>query len=260
MIGILVDVTKCTGCSQCVHACVEANQLGPDVPSTQKTTDGLSADRWLAITRSPEGQPVRKSCRHCLEPACVSVCPVGAMYRTAEGAVIYDASRCMGCRYCMMACPFGIPRYEWDSAAPKVQKCTLCYQRLQNRQQPACVEACPSQALTFGDRDTLLKIAHSAIQKAPQLYQPVVYGEYEAGGAALLYLSNIPLNFLNVHGSVDDEPWPEFTWNWLSKVPGLSLATAGLMTGLFWIIGRRIQAEEARQARSSQPLRSTDDL
>ncbi len=253
MIGILVDVTKCTGCSTCVQACVEINQLGQSLASPQAEPDGLSADRWLAITASPEGHPVRKSCRHCLEPACVSVCPVGAMMKTPEGPVVYDASRCMGCRYCMMACPFGIPRYEWDSAAPKVQKCNLCYQRLQQGQQPACVEACPSQALTFGDRDELLKTAHATIRKAPGRYQPVVFGEYEAGGTALLYISDIALDFLNFHGQVGDGPWPELTWNWLNKVPGLSLATAGLMTGLFWIIGRRMQAEEARLARTSQP-------
>ena len=253
MIGILVDVTKCTGCSTCVQACVEANHLGQDHPTVQAEPDGLSADRWLAIVQSPEGQPVRKSCRHCVEPACVSVCPVGAMYKTPEGAVVYDASRCMGCRYCMMACPFGIPRYEWGSAAPKVQKCTLCYQRLQHGQQPACVEACPSQALTFSDRDELLNIAHAAIQKAPHTYLPRVYGEHEAGGTALLYLSDIALDFLNFHGGTGENSWPEFTWNWLDKVPSLSLATAGLMTGLFWIIGRRMRAEESRIARAAQP-------
>ena len=132
MIAILVDVTRCAGCYQCVQACGQANQLGEATLQPQEVGDGLSAERWTTLVEGPFDRQVRKFCQHCLEPACVSVCPVGAMYKTPEGPVLYDADKCMGCRYCMMACPFGIPRYEWDSAAPLVQKCIFCYPLLQH--------------------------------------------------------------------------------------------------------------------------------
>lgn len=250
MIGILVDTTACTGCSRCVDACVDANHLGADTPAVQQAGDSLSAQRWSSIVYS-SGHPVRKFCRHCIEPACVSVCPVGAMIKTEAGPVIYDASRCMGCRYCMMACPFGIPRYEWDSAAPRIQKCTLCSTRLAEGGLPACVEACPEQALIFGNRDELLVLAHRKIQDSDGKYLPVVYGEKEAGGTSILYISDTPLDFLSLSKTPGDRPLPDLSWDWLSKVPAVAGTTTGLMTGLFWIIGRRMLAEEKRATRKS---------
>ncbi len=250
--AILVDVTRCTGCNKCVDACVNANQLGDPKHIPQQEPDGLSVHRWLAITESPEGSFVRKSCRHCLSAACVSACPVGAMYRSPEGIVLYDQDKCMGCRYCMMACPFGIPRYEWDSATPVVGKCFLCSERLAEGKLPACVETCPEDVLTFGERSDLLAIAHERIAQSPEKYLPTVFGEFEAGGTALLYISNVPLDFLGFNGATGDEPYPELTWNWLEKFPVVTLGTAALMTGLFWIIGRRMQADAGRKQHTNQ--------
>ncbi|MEW5873406.1 MAG: 4Fe-4S dicluster domain-containing protein [Chloroflexota bacterium] len=272
-VGVLVDVTRCTGCGECIQACVQANHLQelsfPERYLSQKSAaspDGLSAERWTSILKvgangvsSDDSQAhfVRKFCRHCLEPACVSVCPVGAMYKTPEGPVVYDAKKCMGCRYCMMACPFGIPRYEWDSAAPLVRKCTLCVERLRQGQLPACVEACPNQVLTFGKRNDLLLAAHETIQSAPDTYLQQVYGETEAGGTAVLYISDIPLDFLRIplRSELNQAgALPDLSWNWLDKVPALSVATAGLMTGLFWVLGRRMQVAEARlRAQQTSP-------
>jgi formate dehydrogenase iron-sulfur subunit len=249
--GILVDVTRCIGCNQCVDACVAANELRDTKHMPQQASDGLSADRWLSIVQSPDGGFVRKSCRHCLDAACVSACPVGAMTKSAEGVVLYDGEKCIGCRYCMMACPFGIPRYEWDSAAPLIRKCTFCYERLTEGKMPACVEGCPEQALIFGERDELLALAHERLRQVPNDYLQRVYGEFEVGGTALLYISNIPLNFLGFNGPPQEEAYPELTWEWLSKVPAVTVGAAGLMTGLFWIIGRRMQAEAARKARAN---------
>jgi formate dehydrogenase iron-sulfur subunit len=245
-VGILVDITRCTGCQQCVDACAKTNHQGDSQYLAQHSPDGLSAQRWASIVESPQGGFVRKFCRHCLEPACVSVCPVGAMYRTPEGAVLYDSEKCMGCRYCMMACPFGIPRYEWESAAPQVQKCTFCYSRLKDGQLPSCVESCPEGVMEFGERDELLSLAKQRIQKAGQDYLPKVYGASAVGGTAVLYISDIPLDFLGFQGSAPEEPLPDLTWDWLNKVPAISIGVTGLMTGLFWIIGRRMMAEEAR--------------
>lgn len=252
-VGILVDVTRCTGCNQCIEACANANQLGEPAFIVQQSPDGLSARRWSSIVESPEGGYVRKFCRHCLEPACVSACPVGAMYRTPEGVVLYDSQKCMGCRYCMMACPFGIPRYEWESAAPLVQKCTLCYGLLEQGQLPACVETCPEGVLNFGERSELLALANHRLREEAHIYLPKVYGAYEVGGTAVMYISHVPLEFLGYHGATGEQPRPELTWEWLSKVPAISIGVAGLMTGLFWIIERRVQADISRRARESQP-------
>ena len=159
MIGILTDTTKCIGCSECVIACKTTYNLGLDVPRRWQKNDGLSAKNWTSIIRKPGGQFVRKQCRHCLEPSCVSACPVGALEKHENGPVTYDGGKCMGCRYCMMACPYGIPRYDWDSAIPYVRKCILCYGRIAEGKKPACTEACPTGATIFGNRDDLLKEA-----------------------------------------------------------------------------------------------------
>jgi formate dehydrogenase iron-sulfur subunit len=246
MIGILVDITRCSGCYQCVEACVQAHHLAEETPLPQHAPDGLSARRWAAIVAQPEGRHVRKSCFHCLDPSCVSACPVGAMIKTPDGPVIYDSKHCMGCRYCMMACPYGIPRYEWDQAVPYVRKCTLCYERLQEGKLPACVEACPEESMLFGDRGELLAKAHQQIQMEPARYIPRVYGEHEVGGTSLLYLSDIPLDFLGFHGDPGLEPLPDLTWAWLGKTPAISLGMTALMAGTFWIIKRRMQMEAAR--------------
>ncbi len=249
MIGMLIDVTRCTGCNQCVEACSTTNQLGDPVIQSQQVGDGLSAYRWASVVQSPEGRFVRKLCRHCLEPACVSACPVGAMQKTSQGPVIYDPKICMGCRYCMQACPFGIPRYEWDSTRPWIQKCTFCYQRLQEGKLPACVEACPYEALTFGERDELLQIARARIQDNPGKYLSTIFGEHEAGGTSVLYLSDVPLDWLGYQGNPGETAFPDYSWNWLEKVPGVAVTTASLMTGLFFFLGRRMKFSQANLAK-----------
>lgn len=249
-IGMLIDVTRCRNCGECVRACVEANHLDPQAAEDRLNPDGLSANRWSAVIQSPEGRYVRRLCRHCLEPACVSVCPVGAMQKTPAGPVIYDANRCMGCRYCMMACPFGIPRYDWHSTAPRVQKCTFCWERLQQGELPACAEACPHQVMQVGEREALLAQAHQRLQAEPERYLPLVYGETEVGGTSVLYLSDVPLDFLRLpvaNPVPGDKPLPELSAAWLEKVPPLSLSVAAAMTGLFYLIGRRMQMDEARR-------------
>ncbi len=245
-VGILTDVTKCVGCFLCVDACAEINNLGLDIPAPQDSPDGLSARRWTTILEQPAEHYVRKQCRHCLEAACVSVCPVGAMQKTTAGPVIYDSNLCMGCRYCMMACPYGVPRYEWDSAVPYVRKCNLCYERLQAGQLPSCVEACPQQATIFGERDELLAEAHYRLGAEPHKYVQQVYGEYEVGGTSVLYISDTPLDFLGFNGYSGQEPLPDLTQAWLAKVPAITLGMTVLMAGPYWIIKRRMRIAAAK--------------
>ncbi|HTQ57092.1 MAG TPA: 4Fe-4S dicluster domain-containing protein [Bryobacteraceae bacterium] len=242
--AILTDTTKCIGCSECALACHKANHLAHDVPRRWDLDDGLSARNWTYVVEPSTGKYVRKQCRHCLQPACASACPVGALTKTALGPVVYDSSKCMGCRYCMMACPFGIPRYTWDQPVPYVRKCNLCYDRLQAGGQPACTEACPAKATIFGDRAELIAEARRRIREQPGRYVPKVWGEEDAGGTSVLYISDIDLSFLSGNHTLDPTPLPERTSLAMHAVPFAFVGVLGGMAGLNWIIRRRMKLQE----------------
>jgi formate dehydrogenase iron-sulfur subunit len=215
------------------------------------------------VVARPDDHYVRKQCRHCLEPACVSACPVGAMQKTPEGVVVYDKAICMGCRYCMVACPFGIPRYDWSSAVPYVNKCNLCYTRLREGKLPACVEACPTRATIFGDRDALLADAESRLRAEPNKYLQHIYGAEEIGGTAVLYISDVDLGFLNFKNPLPEQPVPERTWAVMQEIPTVAVGMAVACSGLYWIIERRnrmarLRAEEKRQRRAEDGKRRLD--
>jgi len=240
--ALLIDVTRCTGCERCVEACRQEHDLGVDLPRPgQAAVTGLSSTRLATIVRLPGDHYVPDRCRHCLEPACVSACLVGAMQKTPEGAVIYDAERCMGCRYCMVACPFGVPRYTWDEAVPVIRKCTLCHHRLVDGRLPACVEACPEDALGCGPRDELLAEAHRRIAAQPGRYLRHVYGEREVGGTAVLHISDVPLDFLGWAPPGQERSLPELTRAALSTVPATFLGVGSVMATVHWVIQRRIR-------------------
>lgn len=255
-VAILTDTTKCTGCEACVVACKEENDLGKDQPRRWKSRiDDLSSTRFTTIIHRPGGRSVRQQCRHCQEPACVSACIVGALVKTDEGPVVYDGDECMGCRYCMMACPYGIPRYEWDKPVPYVRKCTMCYERIKEGKQPACTEACPEKATIFGTRAEMLAVAHERIKENPDKYIDRVYGEHEIGGTSVLYISDIPLDFLAFKPDLGNEPLPQLTWASLTKVPPVIVGMAAAMSGIYFIIGRRMRLQaEAALAQGSDKL------
>jgi len=251
--GILTDTTLCTGCERCVEACKEENDLGKDLPRRWKSQiDDLSSTRYTTIVRKDGDHFVRRFCRHCQEPACVSACIVGALQKTAEGPVIYDSDKCIGCRYCMMACPYGIPRYDWEKTTPFVKKCTMCYPRLQEGREPACVEACPEKATIFGTREELLSIAHQRIAENPGRYLQTVVGETEIGGTSILYISDIRLDFLAFKPDLGDDPLPQLTWAALSKVPPIVVGMGGLMAGIYWIVNRRMTIAEQEDSTSKR--------
>jgi len=163
------------------------------------------------------------------------------MQKTPEGPVIYDSELCMGCRYCLVACPYGIPRYEWEEAVPYVRKCNLCYPRLQEGRAPACVEACQHDALLFGRRDDVLREAQRRIRAEPGRYADHVWGEKEVGGTSVLYLSDVSLGFLGWGGHLGDTPLPTLSWASLEKVPPAVVGMATLMGGIHWVIRRRMR-------------------
>jgi len=252
-VAILTDVTRCTGCEACVGACKKEYHLGPDRPWRQKgAIDDLSSTRHTTILSRPGGRYVRKQCRHCNQAACVSACLVGAMQKTPDGPVIYDEKKCMGCRYCMVACPYSIPRYDWNKAVPYVHKCTMCYTRIKTGKQPACIEACPEEATIFGPRDEILALARQRLKTEPQKYLQEIYGEKEVGGTSVLYISDIPLDFLACKPALGETPLPERTYAALSKVPGIVLAMGGLLTGIYWIIGRRMRMQELKATAAAE--------
>lgn len=246
MKAILTDITKCIGCLECVMACKKANGLELDVPRNWQKNDGLSALNWTSIIRKPDNHFIRKQCRHCLEPACVASCPVGALQKTSEGPVIYDSGKCLDCRYCMMSCPYGIPRYDWDQPVPYVRKCTMCYERVRQGGQPACTEACPTQATIFGERDELIKIAHDRISGEPAKYVQTVYGEHEIGGTSVLYISDIDLGFLSYTSHLGQKSLPKMTAPAMKAVPFAFVGMGAAMYGLNWIIGRRIKLQNQK--------------
>ena len=239
--AMLIDLTRCIGCEACVLACKESNGL-PLATGVAK----LSATTWSALERH-QGIPVRRQCMHCLEPACASVCPVGALSKSAEGPVVYDASRCIGCRYCMVGCPFGVPKYEWDSALPTVKKCQFCWERQAEGRQPACAEACPTGATLFGDRDELLQEAERRMASEPGRYVPRIYGQHEAGGTSMLYLSSVPFEELGFKTELSTESYPGMSWEILSKLPKVVSVGGALLAGIWWITGRRDTLERARR-------------
>jgi len=259
---ILIDTTRCVGCEECVAACKEENGLGKDRPwRGQGAIDDLSATRNCTVRRQPDNHFVLQQCRHCLEPACASACLVGAMQKTPEGPVIYDADKCIGCRYCLLACPFGIPRYEWDSPAPVVHKCTMCYDRLQEGRIPACVEACPQGATVFGSRPDLLAEARRRMAASPGTYISRVFGEHEVGGTSVLYISNTSLDFLGWKPELGEQALPELTWQALSKVPPVVMLMGTLMGGVYWTVNRRMRLamENAYEGEAPPPPDGSSD-
>lgn len=240
-VGMLFDATRCVGCMACMTACKESNGL----PAEPTLGDGLYdnpmdlSDKTKNIIKSTGGEDpafVKRQCMHCVEPACVSVCMLGALHKSEGGVVTYDADRCVGCRYCQIACAFNIPKFEWESAAPKIVKCELCSHRLVQGQEPACCEVCPRDAVIFGTRKDLLAEAYRRIEAAPDEYLHHVYGEHEAGGTQVLYLSDRPFTELGLP-ELSEEPVPELSetvQHGIYKGFAAPLALYGALAGVLW--------------------------
>jgi Fe-S-cluster-containing dehydrogenase component len=207
-IAMLYDSTVCTGCKACMPACNEANNLPADTSMSGGIWDmptGLNAQTKNIIElyqdpKSDEFAFVKRQCMHCLDPACVTGCPFGALEKADWGAVTWTSSLCIGCRYCEVACPFEVPKFQWDSWNPKIVKCEFCYeQRLKQDMEPACTAACPTGAVVFGKRVDLLAKAKDRIANSPGKYfEQRVYGEHEAGGTQVLYLSSVSFQKLGL--------------------------------------------------------------
>jgi len=246
--GVLVDLTRCVGCRTCEAACnVEQNLPEPAKPfddysvfdeirhgQKRRPTDKA----YTVVNRydvKDADQPLYRKiqCNHCNEPACLTSCFVNAYKKTPEGAVIYNPKVCVGCRNCMIACPFHIPGYTYHSVLnPVIKKCIFCYDtRLKEGRPPACVESCPQQVMTFGKRKELLKIAHERLRKNPGKYVDHVYGEKEVGGTGWFYISNAPFEEAGFDTSLPKEPIINGVKDFLAVVPMVLAIWPALFTG-----------------------------
>ncbi|MBN1301793.1 MAG: 4Fe-4S dicluster domain-containing protein [Melioribacteraceae bacterium] len=206
--GVLVDTTVCIGCRRCEWACkkahgIEAGSIDDyDDKSVFQEERRPAHDSYTVVNSYdvPNAEPVtvKVQCMHCDQPACVSACIVGAFSKKENGAVIWDESKCIGCRYCLVACPFQVPTFDYHKAIePEIRKCDFCYERTSKGQLPACVEICPVEALTYGKRSDLLQIAHDRIHRNPDRYIDHILGETEVGGTSWMYLSKTEFSNYN---------------------------------------------------------------
>ncbi len=252
--AMLIDISLCVGCNACQAGCKEENGLPPQEEKYLSLTAYTALDKYNDLY-------VRRMCQHCDVPTCVSVCPVGALTKSSTGPVSYDGEKCIGCRYCLQACPFHVPKYEWSSTKPSIRKCKFCPSRIASGRQTACAEACPTGATKFGDRDELLAEAARRIAAEPGKYVPRIYGEQDVGGTSMLYLSPVPFEQLGFDSRLGKAPMPMLTMSALSKVPNVLSVGGVLLAGVWWITNRRaeVQAYESSLKNGNDPEREDDE-
>ena len=257
--GVLVDTTVCVGCRNCEWACKNAHDLPAgniEDYADRSVYEKMRRPNDKALTvvneyPNPKNSTlpfdVKVQCMHCDHPACVSACIVGAFSKEENGTVLWNTDMCIGCRYCMVACPFQIPAFEYEEALmPDVKKCDFCFDRTKEGKLPACVDICPVEALTYGPRSELIKIARERIKRNPERYVDHIYGEHEVGGTAWMYLSGIEFEKLDFP-KLKNNPAPGVSESiqhgiFAYFVPPVSLYA--LLGGLMWITKKRNEKEQ----------------
>jgi formate dehydrogenase iron-sulfur subunit len=259
---VLFDATRCIGCRRCEAGCNEVNHLPPppepfDDLSVLDKPRRTHAWTYTVVNRYDDipgaaGPVFRKNqCQHCLEPACASACFVRAFTKTPQGGVIWDGSVCVGCRYCMIACPFDIPTFEYDKVlAPRIMKCTLCYPQITSGELtvPGCVGACPVEALVYGKRTDLINIARTRISAFPDRYLNHIYGEREMGGTDWLYISGAPFRNIGLREDLGVTPAPELTAGALAAVPIIAAVWPVLLLGIYAVSKRKDQLADEEKS------------
>jgi formate dehydrogenase iron-sulfur subunit len=269
-VGVLVDTTVCIGCRRCEWACNEWNK-NPNRPikefeasvyqnkSVFDTVRRMHAENFTVVNRfinSKDGPPiyVKRQCMHCEEPGCLSSCFVDAYRKTKVGSVLYNPGVCIGCRYCMLACPFDVPAYEYNEALnPQITKCTFCFDRISQGSVPACVEICPAQVMTFGKRRDLINLAHKRIADNPGKYVDHVYGEHEVGGTSWLYLSSVPFDQIGFKTDLAETPIPKLSKGYLFGVKMFEIVGAWpLVFGAYYVISKARKKHDSSHDTSSE--------
>jgi len=233
--GILYDSSRCMGCRTCEYECASAHGLPEppaEVAAVRKTNE--TCNTIVNTYQTSKGEVyIKRQCMHCNEPACAAACLTQAMHKNETGPVTWDGDKCMGCRYCMVSCPFDSPKFEFHSANPKIQKCDMCFDRQKAGEKPTCVTNCPNDALLYGKRRDLIKEARRRIYEKPDLYVDHIYGERDAGGTGWLYLSSVPFEELGMNTSIQQSSYPALTKGFLYSVPSVDLLLPPLLLGIY---------------------------
>jgi formate dehydrogenase iron-sulfur subunit len=266
--ALLTDLTRCIGCRACQTACKQWNRLPAELTRNLGSYENplrRSAKTWTTITFNEvdEGNYfywifAKRQCMHCEHPACASACIVGALKKTDQGPVAYDDRKCIGCRYCMLACPFGSPTFEWDKPIPHICKCTMCEDRQSEGQKPACAATCPTGAIAFGERDDLLQEANSTIRTKSGRYVDHIYGEMEAGGTSELYLSSVPFEKLGFP-VLGPEPISRYADIAMLGVPPTVAAVGAVMGGIYWFVKRRERLMNLEARSTNEETKAKED-
>ena len=245
--GVLYDSTRCVGCQTCENTCAEIHGLPapteiPEAGVIRKTNE--SRRTVVNLFKTSKGEVyIKNQCMHCNEPACAAACLTQAMHKTKEGPVIWRGEKCMGCRYCMVSCPFDVPKFEFHSSNPKIIKCDMCYNRLQEGKIPACAETCPAEAIKFGTRRELIREAGKRIHDQPDVYSEYIYGDHEAGGTGELYVAQVAAGELGQKTGLQQESYPALSKGFLYTVPSVFVLLPVLLLGIHESSKNRNQKE-----------------
>jgi len=241
LLGVLVDTTRCIGCRSCEVACAEINNL-PEPNVDAETEAALTKKLYTSETQytivnryaPSEGTEifVKRQCMHCNQPGCASACLVKAMHKIEKGPVNWETN-CLGCRYCMVACPFDIPKFEYNSPFPKIQKCNFCWEKKVKKGEPtACIEACPAEVMFFGTRRQVIEEAKSRIYTEPDKYYHQIYGENEVGGTSWVYISAVPFEQIGFRTDLGTTPYPKLSKGFLTNIAVIDLVVPALLLGI----------------------------
>ncbi|HVI09498.1 MAG TPA: hydrogenase 2 operon protein HybA [Candidatus Binatia bacterium] len=259
-VGMLYDATRCIGCQTCVVACTKANDLQPDNrrdPLHQAPGDlNYRTKTLIKLYKAADGKEfsfVKQQCMHCVDPACVSACMFGGLKKDSKsGVVTWNGKYCVGCRYCEVACPYNIPKFQWEGFNPRIVKCELCKDRLAQGEEPACTAVCPKKAVVFGTREELLKEAKLRIAQNPGKYfENRVFGEKEGGGTQVLYLSHVSFSAIGLP-ELGDESVPRKYLKWQRRLYSYLILPAGLYAVLVGSIRKNWKHHEEHMREEEQ--------
>ncbi len=275
-LGILYDSTICIGCQACMSACKKANDMPPDPVVENSPWDNprdLSSKTLTVIQRHydpeiPKGGSafIKKQCMHCVDPGCVSACPVSAMTKDPKtGVVTYNKDACIGCRYCQIACPYNVPKFEWDKPLPQIIKCQLCSHLIEKGGISACCSGCPTGASLFGPVELLKKEAQRRLQYNPgeiyefpledirsgrtvphtaAKYTPHVFGETELGGSQVMYLSAVDFDKFGLP-DLPDESYASMTESIQHTLYKGMFLPIVLLVGLVYSVKRNTEDDDS---------------
>jgi Fe-S-cluster-containing dehydrogenase component len=250
-VGVLVDTTRCIGCRAREVACGETHDLHVPDPVSDNAFEqnrNTSERQYTVVNRFETDKGtvyVKRQCMHCYQAACASACPTEAMNKTLKGPVVWDGDKCIGCRFCMVSCPFEMPKFEYNEWNPRLVKCTMCFERQKEGKKPACVEACPTDTLHFGVQVDNLEIARHRVYAHPDKYVHQIYGEHEVGGTGWLYLSAVPFDQIGFRTDLGRTPYPEYTREFLYAVPAVLFGVPAFLLALNALADRGESPDQA---------------